>query len=80
MKIAQNFTVNSLRVALPAIKFSTPEHCVAHSINETSFCNILNNYLTEVNLSKNYSNNFYSILPNQKIPNIIFMEFLDHSN
>ena len=25
MKIAQNFTVNSLRVALHAIKFSTPE-------------------------------------------------------
>ena len=49
MKIAQKFTVNSLRVALHAVNLQLQKHYVAHGINETSFCNILNNYLTEVN-------------------------------
>ena len=62
------------------LNFQLQKLCVAHGINETSFCNILNNYLIEVNYSKNYSNNFYSVLQNQKFPNIIFMKFLDHSN
>ena len=62
------------------LHFQLQKHCVAHGINETIFYNILNNYLTEVNWSKNCSNNFYSVLQNQKFPNIIFMKFLDHNN
>ena len=43
MKIAQKFTVNSLRVALHAVKFSTPETLCNSWYKRTSFYNILNN-------------------------------------
>ena len=49
MKIAQNFTVNRLIVALYVVNFQLQKHYVAHGINETSFYNILNNCLNRNN-------------------------------